>query len=120
MRRYLMIVRHQPDTQRESECGWWYTHHQFDEETDELAIERAHRLEVEIGAECSNRSAHRLGYACDHSVDELYRVGDSGITSIYDDGVYQCISWDKNGNTIKTKRVTDAAARALLRNPLPD
>jgi len=37
--------------------------------------------------------------------------------SIYNDGVYQSISWDKNGNTVKVKRVTDGALRALLRNP---
>jgi hypothetical protein len=120
MNSYMMVVRHEPDTLRESECGWWYSHHQFLEETDEAAIEAGHRIKSEVGQECSEQKMRSAGYGCSHSLDELYRVEEGALVSIYDDGVCQSISWGKDGKQIRVKRATDDALRALLLNPFPE
>ena len=118
MKHYMMIVRHEPDTHRESASAWWYSHHRFEEENDGAAIEKARHIQQDVGTECSHMTMRRADYGCKHSVDELYRIEGESIISIYDDGVYQSTSWDTAGKPIRVKRATDNPINALLGNPL--
>lgn len=117
MKAYEAVLRHEPDTHNESGSGWYYSHYAFEAVDDAIAIEKALSIGRQLGDDCANRTRSLVGYSCLHSVDEVLRVDGTALVSIYDDGVYQSVSWGKDGREIRTKRVTDDALRALLLNP---
>lgn len=84
MKRYELVVRHEPDTLRESASAWWYSHHYFEEDIDSSAIETARTVTQNVGRRCANRTKEVAGYGCRHGLDELYRVvEDSTVISIH-------------------------------------
>jgi len=115
---YEMVIRHEPRTSIESEEGWWYEHVSFQSENDGVALEEARRLCQSVGEECSATCLRSAGYGCDHSVDESYRIEQTGRVSIFNDGVFQSIFFDENGNEKKIKRVTDGTLVNLFRTRL--
>ena len=53
MNKYRLVVRHEPQTHRECDEGWWYEHCIFEAEDNDSALKKAKTLCDKINDECS-------------------------------------------------------------------